>query len=171
MEVTATYLDWPAFSELAGDNFEDKYWEFAESDDGIPGELELDDTDLSYSFICWSAAGDLVSAGLESDSIWKQFALEAFTRIYDHPEPRNDLGCQVNPELFATIVSPETVKSVMEPLEGKSSPITESMFLNGSKIARGSLTNFDGFQAEFDRWHRVWQKAYARGLGIAYHIG
>ena len=76
--------------------------------------------------------------------------------IHGEPEPRNDLGVSVNPELFATILSPESVREIMEPAAGEPIPWTDAPPTQ---------------EAEIERWHNIWRKAMERGLGIAYHVG
>lgn len=160
-QISASYLDWPTFSALAGDDFEDRYWGYADPGDGsegeVPGMLALDAADdTSDSALGFEAAWDYLDKHVAADSPWRPFVEHAFTALIDDPEPPNDLGCAVDPELLAVILSPDTVRTVLEPTVGQPVPW-------------GSAPAQEG--AEIERWRAIWAKAVDRRLGLAYCIG
>jgi hypothetical protein len=176
MQITASYLDWPTFSEPAGDDFEDRYGAQMESGEGdVQGVVPLDEEDdWSDSYLAWSSAGEVLDHAVAPDSPWRPFVEHAFLAVSQgEPEPRNDLGCPVDPELLAAILSPESVREVMGPVDGRPLPLTEAAFdaAPGGEGAREVFGAFAPFEAEVRRWVSIWQKAAARGLGISYHLG
>ena len=161
MQVSATYLDWPAFATLAGDNFEERYYAYLDPEEGeptaAPGEVDIEASDdWSDSFIAFSDAAEYLDEHIEEDSPWRPFVDNAFLALIKSPKPRNDLGCPVNFELFASILSPSTVREIMQSSMGQPIPWSE---------APGEV------EEEIGRWHSIWSKAVERNLGIAYHIG
>ena len=157
MEITASYLDWPSFSALAEGNFEERYW--AHADDGdVPGEVPVDDPGKwSDSFFAWEDASDYLDTAVSPRSPWRAFVEQGFLAvIHGDPEPRNDLGEPVDPELFAAVFSPASVREIMEPTVGQPLPWSEASPEQTVNIAQ---------------WHTLWTRAMDRGLGIAYHLG
>ena len=158
MQITLIYLRWPEFSTLAGPNFEDRYWDLEGEHGKIPGEVEIDSSEnMSDSFHTFHETSEFLAASVEADSPWRSFVDHAFTAIADGtPKPRNDMDCEIDPELYAAIHSPKSVGNVVAPIIDQTVPWAAAP---------------PDVKEEADRIHRIWTKAAERDLGVAYHLG